>query len=199
MLIKVENTAIVNGVSTSAKRIVQENNINKTVIDYGCGKLRNCIYLDNKGFNVAIYDTETQINTLHMKYSDQVNKFKILTKKNIENIEFQYDIILCSFVLNVIVYEKERKEVLRNIYNLLKEQGSLYLEVRTEMDILKSKHIEPFGDGYLLGISNVKTFQKPYNQKSLVELLTSNGFIVQEVNNLGRSIFIKASKGESNV
>lgn len=95
--------------------------------------------------------------------------------------------------------EKERKEVLRNIYNLLKEQGSLYLEVRTEVDILKSKHIEPFGDGYLLGVSNVKTFQKPYNQKSLVELLTSNGFIVQEVNNLGRSIFIKASKGDSNV
>lgn len=69
MLIKVENTAIVNGVSTSAKRIVQENNIDKTIMDYGCGKLRNCIYLDNKGFDVAIYDTETQINALHVNNS----------------------------------------------------------------------------------------------------------------------------------
>lgn len=190
MKIRPENTAITTGVSKSAVELEKRTDKTARVLDYGTGKLRNAKFLKTKGLNVSVLDTDFQIQRASKEdLGEYENIYTIETYEPLET----YDSVLCSFVLNVIPTVEEREEVLENIYQSLKEDGDLYLEVRGKSGILKNKFKEPYNDGYIIGKNEIKTFQKPYEREEVKELLKDK-FEVNELKSLSDSILAIAKK-----
>ncbi len=75
-------------------------------LDYGCGK-----GFDANHYNIVGWDP-TFDWTL--------------------NEDLRWDTILCTYVLNVIPYKKERQEVLSKIKSLLTDEGVAYITVRAD-------------------------------------------------------------------
>lgn len=197
-----EKTAITNGVSTSCKMIINDFKSSKhkdsiSVLDYGCGKLRNTKYLIENGFTTSITDTNKQIqNQLH-----NINNLNINSYFTIDNINFnnQYEIILLSFVLNVVPDINDRNTILSNIYNLLKDNGVAYIEVRDKSFLKNLKNTYEFKDGVLTGNGKNKTFQKPYTLDELVQYLSMNKFEIITTKKTSNSIIIKIKKEKVNI
>lgn len=187
IIISSEKTAIVTGISKSAKILATNTNAKTNVLDYGCGKLRNSNFLSNEGFNVSILDTSKQISSLDI---NNLNKFKSVYE--LENIEVdninKYNAILCSFVLNVIPNKEDRVIALNNIYNLLEENGIAYIEVRGKGFLKNAKSKMNFNDGYILGTGHIKTFQKGFSKDDLITLISESSLIIDKVITNGDSI-----------
>lgn len=148
-----------------------------TVLDYGAGKLRNSNYLLNKGIIVHILDTPYQLERIN---SERLSKYDKIYTCN-DEINYKYDIVLCSFVLNVIHEKQIMDNIVRNIYNLLTTDGNLILEVRRGRGILENKNLEPYNDGYIVGTGEIRTFQKPYDKKEVENILMDNNFQIIKV------------------
>lgn len=187
IIISPEKTAIVTGVSKSAKLLAKETIKSDKILDYGCGKLRNSNFLLNEGFNVSILDTKKQLDTLPI---DTLKDFEGIF--NVEDIGFnkidKYKAILCSFVLNVIPNKEDRIAVLNNIEKLLDNKAKAYIEVRGKGFLKNAKSKEPFNDGYILGTGKVKTFQKGFSKDDLKELINQSSLQVEKIIVNGDSI-----------
>lgn len=185
MLIKVENTAISNGVAQSVK------SFDKTVspiLDYGAGKLRNAKYLIEKGFNVSVLDIPEQV----IKWSEEDKSLFSNVYTEIPK-DIQFKTIFNTFVLNVVPSENMRKEILSNIHSLLTFDGKVVIEVRRDKGIMSSKHIEDYNDGYILGNGNVRTFQKPFTT-DYIEELVSPYFYISKLKIMSDSIIVIGEK-----
>lgn len=195
MIIKPEKTAIITGVSSSAK-IIYDKHVNQSsieVLDYGCGKLRNTKYLLENNFNVSVIDTAEQIS----KQKDVIKELSIDNVYTIENLpNKQFDIILCSFVLNVIPQLNTRNQVLTNIYNLISSDGIIYIEVRDNKFVKTLKNNIKYNDGLLTGSGKIKTFQKPYTKDELKSYLEEFPFEVIEIKKESNSIIAILKKME---
>lgn len=195
ILITPEKTAITNGISTTCKILssdFKENNTNIKILDYGCGKLRNSRYLIDLGFNVSIIDTRKQLEN----QMDLIQELEIDNYYDINNIptEEKFDVILSSFVLNVVPDKKERDKILHNIYMLLKEDGVAYVEVRDDKFLKNLKTIIKYNDGVLTGSGKSKTFQKPYTLNELKDYVTNQGFKIREIKKTSNSIIAIITK-----
>lgn len=167
MEIKLENTAIRNGISKSVIDYIDTKE-NLNILDYGFGKLRNSKYLKKLGHNVSVLDTPTQIE----KNKKELHEFKVYSTESIPNEKF--DIVLCTFVLNVIPDLQIRNEIVSNLILLVKDTGKIIIEVRRDKGILKNKHMEKYKDGYIVGKNKIKTFQKPFTVNELEEIFKNN-------------------------
>lgn len=178
--IKPEKTAIATGVSNGTKYADDTFYMDKKrILDYGAGKLRNAKYLAELGYNVSILDTPEQVAGWDLEFVKETFSNIYTTNSKINE---KFDLILCSFVLNVVEEETVRKDILNNISNLLEKNGIAIIEVRGERFVKTAKTIKPYGDGYILGSGKVKTFQKPYNRNSFYELLVSQDkFYVEKI------------------
>lgn len=163
-MIRVEKTAITTGISKSA-RLLKDNHTNGLILDYGCGKLRNTKYLLDSKFKIYIHDTDLQLDNIKENIPKEVSVLKN---------ETNFDSILCSFVLNVIPSINERISLIHNIEKLLSENGYVYFEVRKPDFINKSKTARTYNDGYILGSTKFKTFQKAYDKKELSQFIIDN-------------------------
>lgn len=187
MIIKVENTAISNGVAGSVKDFLPY--IEEPILDYGAGKLRNAKFLVEEGYKVSVLDVAKQV----AKWS---NEEKGLFEEVFEDgllLRDYFRTITLTFVLNVIPHQEIREFVLQDIHNALLPGGRILLEVRREKGILNSKNIESYKDGYILGSGKVKTFQKPFQKDELTELV-SKYFDVEEVVVKSDSIIVMGVK-----
>lgn len=86
-----------------------------TILDYGCGYGADVDYLRKKGFCVDGYDPY-QINTPYMHVGVGL-----------------YDVILCTYVLNVLENKLDEFQVLGHIYTLLADKGEVYISVRRDL------------------------------------------------------------------
>lgn len=121
--------------------------LNNTILDYGCGRGFDFNYLKNKGFNIVGFD----------KYIEPYTSISVL--------EESYDVIYCNYVLNVIPYESERIAVLKQLDKMLKEEGKLFITVRSKNRGGKQKP-------YLDGVVTIKnTFQKYFSKVDIEELI----------------------------
>lgn len=198
IIIRPENTAITNGVSSSTKMIIHNYDNSNSILDYGCGKLRNSKKLLENNFNVSILDTEYQIKRIKLEELKQYKEVYISKNLKYSFHIRKYNIVLCSFVLNVIPNEEERINVLNNISKFLLKNGVAYIEVRTNSQILKNKQIQKFNDGYLCGKGNIKTFQKGFTIESLKSLINKSDLEIEEFIKQSNSIIaIVRRRGES--
>lgn len=172
-----EKTAISNGVANSASLIAKSYPLGTNILDYGAGKLRNTHFLLKHGYQVSIIETPLQLLNLA---SHDLSKIQHIYSIE-EDIYEQFDVILCSFVLNVIPKEEERGRILTRSRQLLKEDGHIFLEVRKSRGILKNKHKMVYRDGYVIGNGTKKTFQKPYEKEEIVDYVSAHGYSVESV------------------
>jgi 2-polyprenyl-3-methyl-5-hydroxy-6-metoxy-1,4-benzoquinol methylase len=191
LIIKPENTAITTGVAKSALELEKRCRVVDKILDYGAGKLRNSKYLLSKGYNVSILDTKLQIEK--QKQSDLELFGKIYTTEEFPAIEM-YDAILCSFVINVIAEPFERVKVLNKAYELLKDNGLLFLEIRKGNGISQNKYNVPYSDGFLVGKNEIKTFQKPFNKNDIFLLFKNTKFAIIELKTCSDSLILIAQK-----
>lgn len=196
-IITPEKTAITNGISTTCKMIstdFKEDRENIKVLDYGCGRLRNTKYLLKEKFDVSIIDTPTQIEN----QSSTIKELSITSIYDTNNIpKEKFNIILCSFVLNVIPDKKDRDNVLYNISELLEDNGVAYIEVRDDKFVKTLKNKETFNDGLLTGEGKRKTFQKPYSLEEFKDYLNNFPFNIEKIKKSSNSIIAILKKKEA--
>lgn len=163
--IKPEKTAITNGISKGTQLINELYNDNKniSILDYGAGRLRNSLYLSNNGYNVSVLDTPLQKE----KWDLDCVKFENIYTTN-DVIDKEYDVVLCSYVLNVIPEYNVRTSIINSIYKVLKDEGMLIIEVRGDRSLNSVKNKIPFNDGFICGLGNTRTFQKPYSKDDII-------------------------------
>lgn len=163
--IRSDKTAINNGISLSTKLIILNELKGEKILDYGCGKLRNSKRLLEENFDITIFDTKIQLENI----KDIIpSKIKILKDK-----DKKFNVILNTFVLNVIPNIEDRIFILKDIENLLNVNGQVYIEVRKE-DFSKNKTSKKYKDGYILKKGKYITFQKSYTLEELKKFVKKN-------------------------
>ena len=136
------NSAINRGVATSAKMLVEEY-AGGMVLDYGAGTGRNLRYMLNEGVAAEGIETEEQL----FRSGDKLEGLPVSTRDTLGDKKYQ--LILCSFVLNVIPEDTEKLFVLQDISDHLAEGGKVFLELMRRTDTLKAKTKKPYGDGWM--------------------------------------------------
>ena len=87
----------------------------KTVLDYGCGHNADAEFLQDNGILAYGWDPHHNDNPSLVHFSGQ------------------YDVILCTYVLNVVGIKKQR-EILKDIKRLLRPGGQAYITVRADVE-----------------------------------------------------------------
>lgn len=119
-----------------------------TIHDYGCGSLEN---MEKHGNDV------TRLQTLGFN----------TTGHDLDHGQKQQaDIVFCSYVINVIENPNERKEVIRDAYNLCNK--ILILSARVDKKSLENSKTTPYADGV---VTQNNTFQKFYTTSELQSLV----------------------------
>lgn len=126
------------------KQIIQSDSL---VLDYGCGRGTDVVYLRERGIDATGYDP--------IFFSDKT----VLDKT--------YDVVLLNYVLNVIEDVIERSQVLRDSFNLATK--ALVVSVRVDTDRPKIK-MKKFNDGV---VTSRDTFQKFFSPDYLVDFFDS--------------------------
>jgi len=120
-----------------------------SLLDWGCGKGQDVEYFKDHLNTVEGYDPYYQP----------------------ELPTHQFDIVTCSYVLNVIENKDERLKTLKDIFSFLKNRGILLLTVRSSKEVnrcAKKGKWEEFNDGWL---TYRRTFQKGFSSPELLYYL----------------------------
>lgn len=120
-----------------------------SVLDWGCGKGQDVEYFKDHFETVEGYDPYYQP--------------ELPTQ--------QFDIVTCSYVLNVIESKDERLKTLRDMLSFLKKKGILLLTVRSTKEVnrhAKRGQWKELNDGWL---TYHRTFQKGFNSPELLSYL----------------------------
>jgi len=149
--------------SPATRKIVQFFRKGLTILDFGSGKGRNTLFLHENKFNVFPYEPHYDKIKNHMVEHDHID-YEYFTYG-------AYDIVLCSYVLNILPIGK-RSVVLRQLSNLTWKY--LIIEVRSKGhidDLAEASKWIRFSDGY---ITSKKTFQKGFNHNGLIHEINAH-------------------------
>jgi SAM-dependent methyltransferase len=138
----------------------------QTVLDYGSGYFRHADYLVREGHIVSIYDLPEMLANFS---EEELFDFIVMEDEKAISASFQ-DAALCIFVLNTMPDIEDRISAVKTIYDALIPEGLALFEVRSIIDAI---YQEPYKDGFLVGKYEVKTFQKPYTEKELLDFVTA--------------------------
>ena len=172
--IEPERTAINTGYSNTIRLIAKEHDLEKKILDYGAGRLRNALKLKELGFNVSILDTLKQISNVNKSHIYQFEDVYSLNDSLDIDTDKKYDVIICNYVLNVIPDIHDRIKTLKNIELLSHYDTTIYIEVRGKRFLKTAKTKVSYKDGYVLGKNEVKTFQKPYDRSEIENFILTN-------------------------
>jgi len=149
--------------SPATRKIIDFFQHGLKILDFGSGKGRNTLFLHENKFDVFPYEPNYDKIKNHMVEHDfiDIDQFE----------ESSFDIVLCSYVLNVLPIGK-RSIVLRQLSNLTWKY--LIIEVRSKGhidDLAEASKWTRFSDGY---ITSKKTFQKGFNHNGLMHEINAN-------------------------
>lgn len=100
-----------------------------TVLDYGAGKLRNALYLASQGYVVYAADLPEQVN--RFRVCPAINLLAgVLEVGELPDSRLNVDLVLSTYVFNIIAGSAERQSYLDNIVANLRPGGYLLIEVR---------------------------------------------------------------------
>lgn len=100
-----------------------------TVLDYGTGTMRNALFLANQGFRVFAADLPEQIDKL--RGCPAVSRIeRLLIADELPDSQLNVDLVLSTYVFNIIMESGLRHEYLSNAVANLRCGGYLLMEVR---------------------------------------------------------------------
>jgi len=144
------------------------------LLEFGAGNLRNTLYLMRTMRNIEYYVVENVevVRRFHDKYAEFKNQGGHLIEDRIDMDNF--DIIICTFVLEIICPLSERLETLQLLARSLRYDGHLVASFRGYPGVKGSKYKQcPAGEGFITPLS---TFIKPFSIKEAEQLLEEAGF-----------------------
>ena len=109
-------------------RFFKKQNAEK-VLDYGTGTMRNALFLAREGFRVYAADLPEQVKKLggcpairHVE--------RLLAADELSQSDLNVDLVLSTYVFNIIMNSAERHAYLKNAAANLRPGGYLLMEVR---------------------------------------------------------------------
>jgi tellurite methyltransferase len=140
----------------------------RTVLDYGTGTLRNALYLVEQGFTVYAADLAEQVKIL--RSHPEINRLAgLLDVRELERSRLGVDIVLSTYVFNIITQRAKRQRYLENVVANLRPAGYLLMEVCCRHE--EAEKGSPC-DYYF----NCDSFAKTYTHHELDRLLSPYGF-----------------------
>jgi cyclopropane fatty-acyl-phospholipid synthase-like methyltransferase len=99
------------------------------VLDYGTGSMRNAVYLAQEGFSVYAADLPGQVEKLRncpaLRHIE-----RLLAVDELPQSKLNVDLVLSTYVFNIIMNSADRHAYLDNAVANLKPGGYLLMEVR---------------------------------------------------------------------
>ena len=185
-------TAISTNRSKSAEIISHLMNENTTILDYGCGTGRNMDYLIKQGAcSLCGTDIPEQLEAQKEKHDTLRDKGCFIAPINYF-APSNFNLVLCSYVLNVIEHDLFKVNVIKDIYRVLTIGGKAVIEVRTRKDVENIKTKQAYNNGYLVKKGNNTTYQEAISKSKMIELCWLAGFkkIVSHVCNSSKHYII---------
>jgi tellurite methyltransferase len=99
------------------------------VLDYGTGSMRNAVYLAEQGFSVYAADLPEQVAKLR-NCPAVMHVERLLATEELPQSNLNVDLVLSTYVFNIIMDSFERHMYLENAVANLKPGGYLLMEVR---------------------------------------------------------------------
>jgi cyclopropane fatty-acyl-phospholipid synthase-like methyltransferase len=99
------------------------------VLDYGTGTMRNAVYLAQEGFSVYAADLPEQVEKLR-GCPALLHIERLLGTDELSRSNLNVDLVLSTYVFNIIMNSSERHAYLDNAVANLKPGGYLLMEVR---------------------------------------------------------------------
>jgi len=120
--------------STAAESVRRYSRFLKTqqamdVLDYGTGSMRNAVYLAQQGFTVYAADLPEQVEKLR-NCPALVHVERLLAIDELPRSNLNVDLVLSTYVFNIIMDNAGRHAYLDNAVANLKPGGYLLMEVR---------------------------------------------------------------------
>lgn len=113
-------------------RFFKQVNADK-VLDYGAGSLRNALFLTEQGFRVYAADLPGQVKVLR-KHPQAGNLEGLFEAGELAGLNLAADLVLSTFVFNIIGTRAHRKQYLDNVVANLKAGGYLLMEVNSRRE-----------------------------------------------------------------
>lgn len=171
-----ENNSAPVAPSLFAKRVAEELQTGKTLLELGCGNGRDSLFFYRQGLNVTAVDaSDSTINQLKHQYIED-NICFICDDFVCSSAIFsgQFDYCYSRFSLHAI-NEKQETEVLNNVFRVLKDGGKFFIEVRSVNDELYGKGEKVGEDSYLYE----GHYRRFVHKELLEQKLKESGFIIK--------------------
>lgn len=105
----------------------------RSVLDYGAGTLRNSAYLAKEGFRVYAADIPSQVERI-LGMAECRRLAGVLADDQLQESKLGVDLVLSSYVLNIIPDGTDKSQYLKNIVLNLRPEGYLLVEVRCRVE-----------------------------------------------------------------
>ena len=105
----------------------------RRVLDYGAGRLRNSLYLAEQGFQVYAADLPEQVKALS-RHPGAASLAGLLSVRELPQTSLGVDLVLSTYVFNIIATREKRGEYLENVVRNLKPGGFFLIEVNKSSD-----------------------------------------------------------------
>src|SRR5439155_8256575 len=166
------------------RKLIEESS--GTIIEYGAGCLRNALYLQERGWTVAV----VELPRVRARFPLQYQRFKQAGGYLLEwnpgegraarcpswppGPPRKYDLALMTFVLETLCRPCWRTALLSDCSSRLKPTGTLLLSLRGVSDVVtRYARGVRCSDGYL---TPLRTFVRSYTCRQANQLLRSAGF-----------------------
>lgn len=152
------------------------------ILDFGGAKLRNTIYLLEKGYTVFacefedLFKRSKQANDYLEKCKKYPNFKKLVFPKDFIDFNDEFDVVLLVNVLNIMPVPIERYCVLALCREKMKEGGRL-LWYTQHGAYSESGAVTKLYDGLVTGKGrNYNMFYRDFSRKEIHDMLNANGF-----------------------
>jgi 2-polyprenyl-3-methyl-5-hydroxy-6-metoxy-1,4-benzoquinol methylase len=183
--------------SQSAKGVVDcldEIGPVKSILDFGCGKLRYSSYLSEISSNLCFVDSKVQLErkqTIKGERSSVIEyvnshypKSRCIALENIEELNETFDLIFCSNVLSAIPCKSALNETMAYIFKLLSSSGkALIVNQHRSSYFKKFEKGDPHLYGYLHQGRRGTSYYGIINKDAILELAIAH--------NLNPEIWVK--------